>query len=247
MPTDLELGTSTLLSKRGMQGAMRPSVLSLAAVTFVLILGGVGTVALQGGQDDGGYQLTMREEVAPTAAAVGASPAADPNLVYFGNGCFWERQWAYYNVETDKAGPFARAAADFTAYVGYAGGQNPPNGGSAVCYHTGDERDYAHLGVSATWAACNLPASPLSIRDLEESDRRATHLATLPLRPPRQCRSPSTPASGASSWRPSRATSSPPSPERAARVRARTRWCASRRPTSDPALQRACDLPCRHD
>lgn len=63
-------------------------------------------------------------------------------------GCFWERQWAYFNVETDPAGPFARAAADFTSYVGYAGGQNPPDDGSAVCYHTGDDRDYAHLGAA---------------------------------------------------------------------------------------------------
>ena len=64
--------------------------------------------------------------------------------IYLGNGCFWERQWAYFNVETDSEGPFQRAAALFTAKVGYAGGRTPP--GTAVCYHTSDARDYSRLG-----------------------------------------------------------------------------------------------------
>lgn len=84
--TDLELGTSTLLSKRGMQGSMRPSILSLAAVAFVFILGGVGTVALQGGQES----PPAAAEVAAPTARISQTPIsqtpADSNLVYFGNG-----------------------------------------------------------------------------------------------------------------------------------------------------------------
>jgi len=65
--------------------------------------------------------------------------------VYFGNGCYWERQWAYYVVETDATGPFARQPNAFTAKVGYGGGSAPPEG-DAVCYHSGDGRDYSALG-----------------------------------------------------------------------------------------------------
>jgi len=65
--------------------------------------------------------------------------------IYLGNGCFWERQWAYYNVETKL---FGRSDAALTSIVGYGGGQKPIPGATtqSVCYHTQDERDYEALG-----------------------------------------------------------------------------------------------------
>jgi peptide methionine sulfoxide reductase MsrA len=72
-------------------------------------------------------------------------PSPPPASIYLGNGCFWERQWAYANVETNVSGPFARAAGTFSAKVGYAGGRAPPSG-AAVCYHSNDDRDYTALG-----------------------------------------------------------------------------------------------------
>ena len=77
---------------------------------------------------------------APATLGLEALKAKDE--VYLGNGCFWERQWAYYNLEV--APPFGRMAEAVTARVGYAGGKAPP--AEAVCYHTGDARDYARLG-----------------------------------------------------------------------------------------------------
>ena len=75
------------------------------------------------------------------------APAAPASIdIYLGNGCFWERQWAYYVVETDRGRPFGRPADNFTAIVGYAGGRRPTNNASEVCYHSGDARDYSTLG-----------------------------------------------------------------------------------------------------
>jgi len=77
--------------------------------------------------------------------------------VYFGNGCFWERQWAYINVE--KAAPFSRPQVNLTSLVGYAGGTTVA---SEVCYHTGDSRDYSRLShaevVRVTLDAASAPA-----------------------------------------------------------------------------------------
>ena len=58
-------------------------------------------------------------------------PPDGRTAVYFGNGCFWERQWAYYNVELD----FGRSPRNVTALVGYGGGDTSKSG--AVCYHCG--------------------------------------------------------------------------------------------------------------
>ena len=74
---------------------------------------------------------------------VHSSAARGAIQIYLGNGCFWERQWAYFEVETDKAGPFGRAPRNFTSKLGYAGGTTVRN---EVCYHTGDARDYSRLG-----------------------------------------------------------------------------------------------------
>jgi len=65
--------------------------------------------------------------------------------IYLGNGCFWERQWAYYVVETNASGPFVRTPNAFTAKCGYAGGQAPATA-DQVCYHSDDARDYTTLG-----------------------------------------------------------------------------------------------------
>ena len=70
---------------------------------------------------------------------------ASAHEIYLGNGCFWERQWAYYKVETNPVGPFAREPNSFSAKVGYAGGNAPPES-EGVCYHSGDSRDYSALG-----------------------------------------------------------------------------------------------------
>ena len=63
-------------------------------------------------------------------------------VVYLGNGCFWERQWAYVGIEKDANGPFKRAASNVTSVVGYAGGSDY----AQVCYHSGQAHDYGPLG-----------------------------------------------------------------------------------------------------
>ena len=66
--------------------------------------------------------------------------------IYLANGCYWERQWAYYEVETTHPA-FSRSDANFSAKVGYAGGTAPGNG-APVCYHSGDARDYSRIGMA---------------------------------------------------------------------------------------------------
>ena len=119
------------------------------AVT-VISLGGVGVILLSSTSPPATANLqavpsTTAVQHGGTAAVLGNGSNSSKIEIYLGNGCFWERQWAYYVVETSASGPFAREPADFTSKVGYAGGQAPP-AGSGVCYHTGDARDYATLG-----------------------------------------------------------------------------------------------------
>ena len=66
--------------------------------------------------------------------------------IYLANGCYWERQWAYYEVETTHPA-FSRSDANFSAKVGYAGGTRAGNG-APVCYHSGDARDYSRIGMA---------------------------------------------------------------------------------------------------
>ena len=79
-----------------------------------------------------------------------------PTTVYFGSGCFWERQFAYvWEVELGgslqgNSTIFNRNQDTVTAEVGYAGSKKVgPNG--LVCYHnTGpdaDKDDYGVLGM----------------------------------------------------------------------------------------------------
>lgn len=64
--------------------------------------------------------------------------------VYFGNGCFWGRQYDFIQTEKKDLG---RLAGAFSATVGYAGGKNfsPSN---KVCYYYTPEKDsvYERLG-----------------------------------------------------------------------------------------------------
>ena len=68
--------------------------------------------------------------------------APNRTAVLLGNGCFWERQWAYYNIE--KA--WGRTALQTTSLVGYAGGTGAD--GARVCYKCGwgCSADYEALG-----------------------------------------------------------------------------------------------------
>ena len=67
-------------------------------------------------------------------------------FIYLGNGCFWERQWAYVEVETRA---WHRAPENVTSKVGYAGGSRAGASGR-VCYHCGllCPDDYSVLGHS---------------------------------------------------------------------------------------------------
>ena len=85
------------------------------------------------------------QQLTPPTPAAGQAQLSSTIDIYLGNGCFWERQWAYFGVETSATGAFKRAAKAFSAKVGYAGGRAPSEG-NAVCYHTGDARDYSTLG-----------------------------------------------------------------------------------------------------
>jgi len=74
-------------------------------------------------------------------------PPPSPSVgVWFGEGCFWKRQFAYALVELDPAGPFKRNNASVSSVVGYAGSLD--TAGGQVCY---DARanvsvDYGELG-----------------------------------------------------------------------------------------------------
>jgi hypothetical protein len=93
----------------------------------------------------GPVQPVAAEEPSPAAqqeqaAAAAAGPAITP--VYFGNGCFWGRQFDYVNAE--KA--LGRDAASMSAVAGYAGGATPAKGGK-VCYYRGPSGSvYEELG-----------------------------------------------------------------------------------------------------
>lgn len=79
-------------------------------------------------------------------------------LVYFGNGCFWERQYAMVNIEmgcnlkykTPACNrPFHRDLAQVSSVVGYAGGTRQSPSGKVCYHHKGDSIDgtqYEELG-----------------------------------------------------------------------------------------------------
>ena len=84
---------------------------------------------------------------APSVAPPNVTPPFPGSIfVYLGNGCFWERQWAYVEIETHT---WQRAAVNVSSKVGYAGGSRAGASGR-VCYHCGlvCPDDYATLGHS---------------------------------------------------------------------------------------------------
>ena len=104
----------------------------LSALFIALLLLGI-SVASTGGTLPTGGNCTQPE---------GMAPRKPGTYVYLGNGCFWERQWAYVQVEQTL---WRRPATEVSAKVGYAGGSS---GSGDVCYHCGIScsRDYSRLG-----------------------------------------------------------------------------------------------------
>lgn len=76
-------------------------------------------------------------------SAIGPAMAENIEPVYFGNGCFWGRQYDFVQAEKDMG----RTGKDISAVVGYAGGRqaSPSN---KVCYYYTPEVDtiYEKLG-----------------------------------------------------------------------------------------------------
>jgi len=69
--------------------------------------------------------------------------------VWFGEGCFWERQYPYTRIELDPEGPFRRKNETVTSVAGYAGSQQSIST-SQVCYETAANvsLDYGNLGYA---------------------------------------------------------------------------------------------------
>ena len=90
-----------------------------------------------------GYLLTSSAPPPPSTTVCGDNCT----FVWFGQGCFWERQWAYVNIELDEQGPFARTNSSVSSRVGYAGSLKSGANG-LVCYHNNEDptADYAALG-----------------------------------------------------------------------------------------------------
>ena len=79
----------------------------------------------------------------------GAKPATHTDgLIFFGNGCFWERMWSFVQLEQ----AWDRRLTNITARAGYTGGAGTDSNGK-VCYHCSIAglpvwcmKDYAQLG-----------------------------------------------------------------------------------------------------
>lgn len=80
-----------------------------------------------------------------TLSAAAPVPTKPHRAIWFGEGCFWERQYAYVMLEMNAAGPFNRSNASVTSVVGYAGAKGTGDDG-LVCYDTGISNDYGALG-----------------------------------------------------------------------------------------------------
>ena len=77
-----------------------------------------------------------------------AAAAVVSSVVYLGNGCFWERQKAYADLELGAEGAFKRSMNTVTSVVGYAGGTGVSSDG-LVCYHhpgSNQGNTYGNLG-----------------------------------------------------------------------------------------------------
>lgn len=86
-------------------------------------------------------QLVQAAEVG-AQATMEIGSKAPANSVYFGNGCFWGRQYDFANTEL----ALGRKPEEMTAVVGYAGGTRA-GPGEKVCYYYSDPRTvYEKLG-----------------------------------------------------------------------------------------------------
>jgi len=85
----------------------------------------------------------------PAFCTVKGKCTTDAFYVTLGNGCYWERQYAYTHVE--MAAPFNRKRMEVTSRVGYIGGHHAAANGQ-VCYHGPDKTflDYEKLGFYET-------------------------------------------------------------------------------------------------
>lgn len=91
--------------------------------------------------------MALATALALLLAAASAAPLANkPPLydVWFGEGCFWERQYAYVMLELDPLGPFQRPNRSISSVVGYAGAKGTGSDG-LVCYDP-SSNDYGTLG-----------------------------------------------------------------------------------------------------
>ncbi len=86
--------------------------------------------------------VAVTATLASLALSASASDAVEP--VYFGNGCYWGRQYDFVKTEQTKLG---RTEKDISAVVGYAGGRKDSPSGK-VCYYYTNELDtiYEKLG-----------------------------------------------------------------------------------------------------
>jgi len=95
----------------------------------------------------------LQEALLAVLPHLALSSSTGPTAVYFGSGCFWERQYAYaWEVELGgslegNSTLFGRSMDTVTSAVGYAGSKKVgPNG--RVCYHNDESQadDYDVLG-----------------------------------------------------------------------------------------------------
>ena len=90
------------------------------------------------------HQALKLATVTATLASLALSASADVEPVYFGNGCYWGRQYDQVKTEQQKLG---RSDKDISAVGGYAGGRKTSPSGK-VCYYYTNELDtiYEKLG-----------------------------------------------------------------------------------------------------
>lgn len=81
-----------------------------------------------------------------STTGLAAATPSNTGHVWFGQGCFWERQWAYVNIELDKKGPFQRSNASVSSRVGYAGSLKTGEDG-LVCYANDADPSSSYEGL----------------------------------------------------------------------------------------------------
>ncbi|KAK3242783.1 hypothetical protein CYMTET_47544 [Cymbomonas tetramitiformis] len=143
-----EFGSMAATSKSCFSSTVLRTLGAMVVVTLVVLA--VSSSNLEISQADSGKGVDA--EARETALHEGDT------LVYFGNGCFWERQYAMANIEMGCSleyktpacnRPFHREPAQVSSVVGYAGGKRHSRTGEICYHHTGDSIDgtqYEELG-----------------------------------------------------------------------------------------------------